>query len=127
MTKRRFAAAALILLGFVIAALATLIPLWIPSETYWSEDQAREQAAAASGLHRATHQTAHAQSTDSASSTDKLQAEQQLAAAQARYDASRARLERAQFWRETVPRRARWLGGAIGLVGAIMYLSVSNR
>ncbi len=126
MSKSRPVAISLIVLGLVVLAAASVVPVVLPVRMFWTEEQAREQATAASRLHQATHQTAHIEDSKTASQTDKLQAEQTLQAAQARYEASRAALDRAQFWRLTIPRIMRWTSGGITILGVLIYLSATG-
>lgn len=126
MGKSRLVAICFVLLGFVVLAAASIVPILLPSNYFWSEEQAQEQATAASRLHQVTHQAAHTQESKTTSAADKLQAQQELEAAQARYDASRSALDRAQFWRRTVPKILRWTGGGITLLGVLVYLSAGE-
>ncbi len=115
-----------VLLGTVLAASAGLLPRLLPQEMFWNEEQAKEQSTASSRLHQMTYEAAQAEISTRNSQADKIQAQQQLEAAQARFDQSRAALEKAQFWRRRVPAMLRWAGGGIALVGVVIYLSVKG-
>jgi len=125
MTKLRVVAAGLIASGIVVLALAGLLPRLLPTEYFWTPTQAEEQSAAASRLHQVTHETAQLLESNKASAADKIHAQQQLDAAQARFDSSRESLEQAQFWRERVPQVGRWIGTGIAVVG-ILLLAASK-
>jgi hypothetical protein len=126
MPKSQLVAISLIIFGITVLAVATLMPVLLPVRMFWTEEQAIEQASASSRLHQVTHQAAHTQESRTASDADKLQAQQELAAAQARYDASRSSLDRAQFWNRTLPSILRWTGGGVTLMGVLVYLSATG-
>jgi hypothetical protein len=126
MKKSQLAAVGVILLGMAMLTVATLLPMLLPTSTFWTDEQAQEQATASSRLHQVTHRTAHMQESKTASAADKLQAQQELEAAKARYDASRAALDRAQFWNRRLPSILRWTGSGVALLGVLAYVSATS-
>jgi hypothetical protein len=126
MTRSQVAAISLILLGIAVLAVSSIITLLLPTSSFWTEEQAREQSAAAARLHQVLHESGHTQISQTASTADKLQAQQELDAARARYQQSKAALEKAQFWRRTVPSVLRWTAGGLSLIGVLIYLSTKG-
>lgn len=123
MTKGLVAALSLILLGIATLIVASLIPTLLPTHVFWSSEQAREQATAASRLHQVQGRWALTQQSTTASEADRIHAQQELEAARARFDASREALARAQFWNRRVPSLLRWTGGALTLLGVLAYFA----
>jgi type II secretory pathway pseudopilin PulG len=126
MMRSRLAAMVLIVLGVLLLVASSLLPALLPTRYFWTEEQAREQAAAASRHHQAMYQSANIQSSPEASESDKEHARQEAAAAKARFEHSRAALERAQFWRQTLPNILRWTAAGMATVGVLLYLSGSE-
>jgi hypothetical protein len=126
MTKSRVAAVFLIVLGIVALVASTVVPALLPTEAFWSQQQAEEKAIAASRLHQITHEAGHIQDSKTASQAEKQRAQRELAEAKARYQQSQSALDRAQFWRDTVPMALRWSAAGLSAVGLLIYLSAAG-
>lgn len=126
MSKTQLIASVLILMGVATIAMAGLVPKLLPRDVFWTEQQAQEQAEAAGRLHQTTFEAAEKEENPQTSSVDRIHAQQQREAAQARFDQSKAALARAQFWRETLPRWLRWGGSGVAVIGIFLWLASRN-
>jgi hypothetical protein len=126
MPKSQLVATVMILVGVLTIAVAGVIPAVVPQEKFWNEQQAQERSQAAARLHQMTHESAHMEINERASEVDRIHAQQQLDAAQARFDQSQQALSDAQFWRTRVPQFLRWLGSGIAVAGILVFLATKD-
>lgn len=123
MPKVQIVAVVLLALGACMIIPAALLPRLLPTSTFWTPEQGREHSTASARLHQATLKSAERQDSKSASAADKMQAQQELAAAKARFESSRQALQTAQFWRETLPNYLRWTGLVFAALGGILFFA----
>jgi hypothetical protein len=83
MAKSRLAAIVLAVVGMLLLVVSGLLPTMLPTRYFWSEEQAREQSAAASRHHQAKHELEHIHTSPTSSDSAKLHPQQQAAAARA--------------------------------------------
>ena len=123
MSKARVVSLVILGLGLLLLVTASLLPQLLPTSTFWTPEQGAEHATASARLHQTTLQSAEKQDSTKVTEADKVHAQQELSAARARFDASTAALQRAQYWRETVPRACRYVGLVVGCLGALGYFA----
>ena len=126
MSKKRVASLIVLSIGVLLLIAASVLPQLLPTETFWTPEQGAEHATASARLHQATLQSAERQESKRATEADRQHAQQELAAARARFESSQAALKRAQYWRETVPRICRYAGIVISAVAALAYFATGE-
>jgi hypothetical protein len=112
-------------LGLILLAGSLVWPRLIRDDRVWSEDQAREHSQAAASLHHMTHAAAEAQ-LKKTSDADRARWDEELKAAQDRWQKSRSELDQAKRVRNTAAVVMRWSGVAVLLVGVLRYIALRS-
>ncbi len=99
--------------GIALMLLNFLFPFLFPDRGAWSDVQAREYAAAAAELHRATHEVGHAHD----AGADAADGQAELAAAQQQWDAQEKSLNGAMAGRHVVRSIIKWTGIILAVLG----------